>query len=237
MESTMSSRSSTSITHSVFERLRGELLSGGIRPGQKLKIQELVEQLGANQGAVREALSRLVSEGLVTAEPQKGFRARPITRAELLDLTYVRIGIEGQCLKRAIALGDLRWEASLMAIYHELSKMPEKTHDAGAHGAQVRMAEPWSQTHFRFHETLASACDSPWLLRLRAQLFAQADRYRRLSIPLQRAHRNLDAEHRELVEAAIARDADRACELIAEHFRKTTETLLGALDFDDDPPR
>ena len=229
-------RTSSSLTHEVYERLRDEVLSGGVRPGQKLKIHELVEQLGANQGAVREALSRLASEGLVTAEPQRGFRARPISRAELLDLTHVRIGIEGQCLVRAIAVGDARWEWELMAAYRELSKTPEKALVGDARHPQLRMTESWSQSHGRYHEALVGACDSPWLLRLRAQLFAQAERYRRLSVPLQHAKRNVNAEHRALLEAALARDTARACELMAAHFEKTTDILLNALAFDEDTP-
>jgi DNA-binding GntR family transcriptional regulator len=226
--------SGSSLTHIAYEKLRGEVLSGAIRPGQKLKIHELVDQLGANQGAVREALSRLASEGLVIAEPQKGFRACPITRAELLDLTRVRIEIESLCLKRAVELGDLRWESELMAAYHELSKTPEKAFGSGTALSQARMTESWSQVHSRYHEALIASCDSPWLRRLRAQLFAQAERYRRLSVPLQRTRRDTNAEHRAIMEAAIARDAAKAGELIATHFNKTTEILLKALEFDDE---
>jgi len=226
-----------SLTHTVYERMRSQVLSGLIRPGQKLKIQELIEQLDANQGAVREALSRLASEGLVEAEPQKGFRVRPISRAELLDLTQVRIDIEGQCLTRAIKAGDLRWESGVMAAYHLLSKTPEKAPDPDTRAPRLRMTESWSEIHGHYHEALASSCDSPWLLRLRAQLFAQAERYRRLSVPLESENRDVNAEHCAIMEAAISRDAKRTCELIGVHFNKTTETLLKALEFDDDLAR
>ncbi len=227
----------SSLTHAAYERLRDEVLSGAIRPGQKIKIQELVEQLGINQGAVREALSRLASGGLVTAEPQKGFRVRPISRAELLDLTHVRIGIEDQCLKRAIERGDLRWESALLATFHELSKTPEMVVEPDGQKPQVRMSESWSQIHSDFHEALVSSCDSPWLLRLRTQLFMQAERYRRLSVPLQRKQRDVNAEHRAILEAAISRDVRRASEQMALHFNNTTETLLQALEFDEDIDR
>ena len=223
-----------SLTHTVYERMRSQVLSGLIRPGQKLKIQELVEQMEANQGAVREALSRLASEGLVAAEPQKGFRVRPISRAELLDLTQVRIGIESQCLTRALKMGDLRWESGVMAAYHELSKTPEKARDPDTPAPRLRMNESWSESHGRYHEALTSACDSPWLMRLRAQLFAQAERYRRLSVPLDNENRDVNAEHRAIMEAAIARDDKRACELVTDHFNTTAETLLKALEFDED---
>jgi DNA-binding GntR family transcriptional regulator len=234
MNDTSSKPRGGSLTHAVYEAVRSQVLSGLIRPGQKLKIQDLMEQLEANKGAVREALSRLASEGLVIAEPQKGFRVRSISRAELLDLTQVRIGIESQCLSRALKLGDLRWESGVMAAYHELSKTPEKTIDPDTRAPRLRMNESWSEIHGRYHEALTSSCDSPWLMRLRAQLFAQAERYRRLSVPLESDSRDVNAEHRAIMEAAIARDAKCACELTARHFNKTTETLLQALEFDED---
>lgn len=219
----------TSLTQDAYERLRDYVLSSEIQPGQKLKINEMVERFGFSQGAIREALSRLTSDGLVLAEPQKGFRACPISAAELKDLTRVRIEIESLCLRRAIELGDLRWESELMAAYHALSKTPEKTTATG----DVRMTESWSQVHSRYHEALIAGCDSPWLLRIRAQLFAQAERYRRLSVPLQRTKRNTNDEHLRIMEAAIERNARLATALLATHFETTTQILLDALNLSD----
>jgi len=224
--------SGSSLTQGAYEKLRDDVLSGLVKPGQKLKIHELVDRLNVSQGAVREALSRLASEGLVVAEPQKGFRACPISAAELRDLTRVRIEIESLCVHRAIELGDVGWESRLIAAYHELSKTPEKAKQPDAPEGSVRMTESWSKVHGRFHEALISACDSPWLLRLRAQLFAQAERYRRLSVPLQKAERDTNSEHRAIMEAALDRNERLATALLATHFEKTTEILLKALDLD-----
>jgi DNA-binding GntR family transcriptional regulator len=222
-----------SLTQHAYENLRNDVLSCQIRPGQKLKINELTERLGVSQGAVREALSRLTSEGLVVAEPQKGFRASPVSAAELKDLTRVRIEIESLCLRRAIELGDLTWESDLLAAYHALSKTPEKTDG----GATVRMTESWSEVHRRYHERLIAACDSPWLLRIRAQLFAQAERYRRLSVPLQQSKRDTNAEHLRIMEAAIDRNARLATALLATHFETTTEILLRGLHLGEEEAR
>lgn len=218
-----------SLTQDAYEHLRDDVLSCQIRPGQKLKINELIERLGVSQGAVREALSRLTSEGLVVAEPQKGFRASPVSAAELKDLTRVRIEIESLCLQRAIEMGDLKWEADLLAAYHALSKTPEKTNAMET----VRMTESWAQVHGRYHETLIAACDSPWLLRIRAQLFAQAERYRRMSVTLQQVKRDTNQEHLNIMQAAIERNTRLATALLATHFETTTEILLSALQLDD----
>lgn len=211
----------SSLTHDAYERLRADLLACRLQPGARLRINELCQTLSVSLSAVREALSRLTSEGLVVAEPQRGFHAAPISAAELRDITGVRAQIEGLCLERAIAVGDVGWEAGLVAAFHRLSRTPEREA-----GDEQRMGEAWSTAHRAFHAALAGGCDSPWLLRLRDTLYAQSERYRRLSVPMADTPRDLGREHRELMEAALARDAVRAKVLMAEHLQRTTTVLL-----------
>ena len=212
---------SSSLTQDAYERLRADLLACRLQPGARLKINELCGTLQVSLSAVREALSRLTSEGLVVAEPQRGFRVAPISADELRDLTGVRTHIEGMCLERAIAAGDVNWESQLVAALHRLSRTPERQP-----GDPERMNEAWSAAHAAFHEALVAACDSPWLLRLRATLYAQSERYRRLSVPLAEVARDLNREHREIMEAVLARDAARAKEQMTKHLDLTTRVLL-----------
>ena len=88
------------------------------------------------------------------------------------------------------------------------------------------MSEAWSAAHDAFHEALASGCGSPWLLRLRRTLYDQSERYRRLSVPLGEATRDIAGEHRALMQAALARDATAAAALLARHLALTTQVLL-----------
>lgn len=211
----------SSLTQDAYERLRADLLACRLRPGARLRINDLCQALSVSLSAVREALSRLTSEGLVVAEPQRGFHAAPISAAELRDLTGVRTQIEGLCLERAIAAGDVGWEAELVAAYHRLSRTPER--EAG--DAQ-RMNEAWSATHAAFHAALVQGCDSPWLLRLRETLYAQSERYRRLSVSMAGVARDLGREHQDIMDAVLAHDAGRAKSLMAEHLERTTRVLL-----------
>ena len=222
---------SSSLTQDVYERLRADLLACRLQPGARLKIGDLCQTLSVSLSAVREALSRLTSEGLVVAEPQRGFRAAPISADELRDLTEVRIQIEGMCLERAIAAGDVSWESQLVAAFHRLSRTPEREP-----GDLARMNEAWSAAHAAYHEALVGACDSPWLLRLRGLLYAQSERYRRLSVPLAEVARDLDREHRDIMEAALARDARRAKALMAAHLELTARVLLEQSWPADAPP-
>ncbi len=211
----------SSLTQDAYQRLRADLLACRLQPGARIKINELCRTLSVSLSAVREALSRLTSEGLVVAEPQRGFRVAPISAEELRDLTAVRAQIEGMCLERAVAAGDVGWESQLVAAFHRLSRTPERDP-----GDPQRMDEAWSTAHAAFHEALVGACDSPWLLRLRGILYAQSERYRRLSVPLARIARDLNREHQGIMEAALAHDTERAKALMGQHLELTTRVLL-----------
>jgi DNA-binding GntR family transcriptional regulator len=214
---------SLSSTHETYEALRADVLSCRLRPGERLIIATLCERLDVSAGAVREALSRLTSEGLVTVVPQRGFRVSPISREDLLDLTKVRADIEVQCLSRSIACSDLKWESRLVAAHHELTRVPPRDRDDPS-----RVSEEFSRVHGRFHFALVSACGSPWLMRLRAILYDQSERYRRLSVPLGVSERDLPEEHRGIFEAALAHDTDRAVALTRKHLELTTEIILSS---------
>jgi GntR family carbon starvation induced transcriptional regulator len=92
----------------------------------------------------------------------------------------------------------------------------------------ARVSEVWADAHRRFHEALVAACDSPWLLRLREILFVQSERYRRVSVPLSRAGRDLHGEHKAIADATIARDSAKACAALRDHLQKTTRILIAS---------
>jgi DNA-binding GntR family transcriptional regulator len=219
------------LTQSAYERLRADILSCRVAPGSKLKIQDLCTRHAVSLGAIREALSRLTSEGLVIAEPQRGFRAAPISPADLKDLTRVRIEIDSLCLRKAVELGDVDWEARLVAAFHRLSRTPER-----AAGDPTRSSEEWAEAHSAFHTALVEGCGSPWLMRLHKQLYDQSERYRRLSVSVAPRRRNIGDEHQKILDAVLARDAEKAVRLLAGHLGATTEILLDA-DLEELPQR
>lgn len=205
----------------AYEKLRADLLSCRIAPGAPIKIKELSETLATNPIAIREALSRLSSEGLVVSEPQKGFRAAPISSEDLLDLTNVRIEIECMSLKSAMRNGGEDWEISIVGALHRLQRTklrdkqdPDRTSDA------------WAAAHTKFHSALADGCTSAVLKEIRQQLFARSERYRRLSVPLDMSSRSLNFEHDELAKLVLARDEERAITAMTKHLRLTTDILL-----------
>lgn len=212
---------SASRTQTAYEELRASVLACRLRPGQKILIADLCKAHDVSLGAVREALSRLTSEGLVIATPQRGFRVAPVSETDLTQLTDARIEIEQLCLRRSIAAGDLAWESRLVATFHELSNTPERV------ATDVRrLNDAWVATHARFHQALVDGCDNLWMLRLRSILYVQSERYRRLSVPLAQQDRDIDQEHQAILDAALARDVETACALLDRHLRTTTLILL-----------
>ncbi|NYT43559.1 GntR family transcriptional regulator [Pollutimonas thiosulfatoxidans] len=205
-----------SLTESVYFSVRDDILTYRLKPATKLNIASMAKARGVSLSAVREALARLTSDGFVVNEPQRGFRVASVSLADLLDLTERRVAIEGQCLLRSIQNGSLAWEGRVLASLHELSRTPVHL--------QNEFNPAWINTHVRFHATLVEACDSPWLMRIRELLFIHSERYRVLSIHLDRPH--LDAEHHHIAEAAIARDTERAVALLAEHVKLTAQIIL-----------
>lgn len=210
-----------SMTSMAYDSIRADILGGRFQADEKIKISDLVKDLGLSLGSVREALSRLGSEGLVVAETNKGYRIAKITEDELADLTRTRVLIESECLANAIRNGDLKWEANIVAAEFELSRLP--LHDP----ANTDRANPaWNAAHKRYHEALVAACDSPWMLRLREMLFVQAERYRVATLPYDRQSRDLEGEHRALAQATIGRDAPAALQILRDHLNKTRQILM-----------
>ena len=223
MSEAVSARS-RSLTQDVYERLRADILACRLVPGTKLRINELcVAMGGVSLGAVREALSRLAADGLAIAEPQRGFTVTPISPRDLEELTTARIEAESWCLRAAIGRGGARWETGIAASFQRLERTQEQTE-----GDPALLSDPWVAAHAAFHESLAAAADNSWLLRIRRQLYHQSERYRRLSVPALPVRRDVDGEHRAIMEAALARDVDTATAKLAEHLRLTTRILLMA---------
>ncbi len=213
--------SAKSLTTQAFEQLRADILLGQLRPAERLRITALSERYGTGATAIREALSRLVTDGLVESEDQRGFCVAAVSRAELLDLTQTRVDVEALALRQSLQRGDLDWESALLSAYHRLSRTVAPTTPA--------LHALWASVHRQFHEALIAGCGSPWLMRLCRLLYDKSERYRNLAEQRTTpATRDTVTEHRQLMDAAMARDADLAVRLLAAHFRETTQIILDA---------
>jgi len=213
-------RSQTSV---AYARLREDILAGRLQPGERLKIAEIAGALEVSPGAIREALSRLVPERLVVFRDQRGFMVAPLSIEDLEDLTDLRCEVEAIALRRSVLRGEVGWEGSVLAAAHRLRRTKIMT------SVDRSLNRDWVERHRAFHTALVSACGSPRLLDLHAQLYEQSERYRSLSFPvLGERERDRQSEHQALADAALERDADLLVELMVRHFRETTARIVKA---------
>lgn len=219
---------SENLTSSVYRQLRADIVACRLLPGERIRVNAISEELGVSLGAVREALSRLTSEGLVIAEPNKGFRASPLSVADLRDLVATRVQLEKICVRQSLEHGDLDWETRVIAALHRLCSL-----EPGAADNPSAVNEAWSDAHLGFHQTLVSACGSPWLLRFWSLSWAQSQRYGRLTLPIvieSHSGRDPDAEHRAIATAMLTRDSSRAQQLMTAHIENSAAVIFRAIE-------
>jgi DNA-binding GntR family transcriptional regulator len=208
------------LASAIFAQLRDDILSCRIRPGEKLIVSTISKRFDVSLAAVREALSRLVASGLVVAEDQRGFRASPLSLTDLMDLTNTRIEIECLALRRSIVGGDEAWRQNITLAWQSLQSIPRTlAHDRSRHN------QAWATMHGRFHAALVSACGLQWLLKFRATLYEQSERYRQMAVAIKPSGRDIDAEHRAIVEATLAGDVETATAELAKHIERTATAI------------
>jgi GntR family carbon starvation induced transcriptional regulator len=217
-------RSETERAHAL---LRAELLAGALAPGERLRPSALQARLDVGLTPIREALMRLAVEGLIVGATQRGFRVKDVSLAEFADLMETRREIERVCLTRAIERGDAAWEAAIVAAMHLLARTPLPRTPTDR-----TTAELWETRHRAFHFALVAACGSPWRLQFWQNLYDHAERYRKIRLlrhrePAARV-RAVNAEHQRIMEAALARDQQRATRLMDAHLL-TTERAVAAI--------
>ena len=207
-------------TEEVYDVLRSELLNGALAPGQKLRMVQLSDRFGVSQSVVREALTRLAEQDLLVASPQRGFRVRDLSVEDIAALTETRVQIESVALRLAIDRGDLQWETDVLAAHHLLDRTPFIQEDQ-------TINEAWSCRHREFHRVLLSGCSNARLEAIAQSLRDSSELYRRWYWVLTDDHqRDITAEHRQLKELVLARDADAATRLLTEHIERAPRQLI-----------
>lgn len=208
-----------SSTQRVYLALRNDIITGRIPPGERLKIDALKAGLDTGASPVREALSLLTSDQLVERLDQRGFRVAKTSRAQFQEILDLRCNLEELAARDSLARGDAAWEDQLVLAHHHMSQ---------AAGGE---AEVFESHHKRFHMALLAACQSPILLRFCSQLYDLNVRYRYLAGRSKGyGRRDVTAEHRAILDAAIKRDADSTCATLLDHYRKTGAFLADLID-------
>jgi GntR family carbon starvation induced transcriptional regulator len=206
----------------AYDRLRHDILHCVLQPGERLRLQQLADSYKFGIGSIREALYRLVGDGLVLSEEQRGFSVTPLTRESLVDLLRVRLLLEDYGIRESIRQGSVDWEVGIVSAYHRLAKHGHGKAD------DPRLIDPeWESCHVAFHRSLVAGCESPLLLQMYDAVYVKGDRYRHFYLTYIAGQRDHLREHKMLMEAALRRDAEETVRLMRIHLETTVQSLLG----------
>ena len=217
------SKQTSTVGVSTYERIKHDIIFGNLAPGSKLKLDGLKSRYAASVSTLRETLNRLASEGFVAAEEQRGFFVTPVSSEDLIEIANLRVLLECHALRQSIENGDAEWEGEVVAAHHKLHLMEKRMLDG-----DESEKERWKHYDWEFHLALIRACNSHNLLSLHATLFDKYLRYQMLVL----TYRGEVAarEHRAMFDAALARDADTAADVLERHILNGTEHALSALN-------
>lgn len=204
----------------AYLALRRDVVCGKLAPGERLRVEHLKDQYQVSSGTLREALSLLMSDALVTVEGQRGFRVAPMAIEDLEDLTRLRLHIEIDALRQSIRCGNAQWRTDLQRVYDEISALEQPI--------LAENRQRWEELNMHFHEALIAGCGSRWTLNMLRLLARHGERYRHHTMGLPDAARDVHAEHREIFELAMAGQEVRAALALEAHIRNTLDILQRA---------
>ncbi|WP_277594272.1 GntR family transcriptional regulator [Pseudomonas chlororaphis] len=204
------------VVQNVHAAIQQKLSQYEIRPAERINEVELSASLGVSRTPLREALNRLATEGLVSFVPNRGFYARNLEIAEIINLFEFRAGVEGIAIQAACA----------RATDEDIENLEQQW---GAVSQQVGRltAEEITAADEEFHMQLVSLARNPELSKCLANVNVRIRFVRQCAIEHPASREDTISEHAGIIAALRARDAKKARELIESHVKLTAEDALG----------
>ncbi len=215
-------KTGNTVGSSTYQRIKRDIIIGSLAPASKLKLDTLRERYSASMSTLRETLSRLSSEGFVSAEEQRGFFVTAVSQEDLIEIANLRVLLECHAARLSIQNGDTDWEGNLVAAHHKLHLIEQRMLEGDS-----SLKEDWKRYDWEFHLAMIEACGSSNLLTLHSSLYDKYLRYQMLVLTY-RGQEAVD-EHQAMFEAALARQADEAANILQIHIEKGLEHTLAAL--------
>lgn len=210
----------------VYQCLFREIMSGQLEPGVRLREQEISDRLGISRTPVREALNRLVMDGVLQSIPNAGVMIRKYKPDELKDLFSLRAAFESLAVRLACEKGfSDRSLSDVKKANERLEARLEKDDDPGCYSADVE-----------FHQKLIALANSSVISEAYAKSNISIVSWRRSDKTAGHLHRHRTAlrEHGEILAALEKRDAAKAAQLCERHildgYMRLVETLLKTVD-------
>jgi DNA-binding GntR family transcriptional regulator len=194
----------------VYQSLRGAIMRGELAPGQRLVIDEIARRLEVSAIPIREALQSLQAEGLVVSAPHVGATVASISQDEIQEVFAIMEGLETVAVRVAAARLTQEQGQALGTIVADMDRAVDR-----------REYERWAEMNGTLHRSIGEVAAMPLLREMTDRALSRWERLRRhyfqgVLVPrVEQAQR----EHRELLQALVARDPDEAERVVRAHNR------------------
>lgn len=208
---------------SAYSKIREDILASKFPPSHKLKVKELSGLYDIGVIPIREALSRLESEELVTHVGQTGFTVSQISKEDLRSLVETRILIESLALELSIKNFSNKWEEELVLAFHRLQRTDRVVEINGLR----TINRNWITYHHSFHLTLINNSGLPWLNKFCSELLDHSTKYGVfITVEYPNFPRKSAKEHKDLYDCVLAKDSESSKTLLKQHYHTSIEHIL-----------
>lgn len=199
----------------VFNTLRKAILTGELKPGERLMEIHLANQLGVSRTPIREAIRKLELEGLVIMIPRRGAEVAQITEKSLKDVLEVRRALDALCV-----------ELACDRISAEEQEQLKRTCDEFVRATETKDATIIAKADVAFHDIIVQATGNQRLIQLINNLSEQMYRYRFEYIKDEIRHDSLIEEHRIIYESIVKRDKKKAADTAKLHIDNQEKSII-----------
>jgi DNA-binding GntR family transcriptional regulator len=205
------------VSQLAVEALRHAIVTGSLRPGERVRQEEVAESLGVSIAPVREALAMLEQEGQVSYRPRRGYFVTELRIEDLEEIYELRRVLEGRAARRALPLLD----------NETLERIALAARDC-ADAAETDEVATELEANRRFHFALLESPDQPHTMRVIRLLWDSTEAYRALYYNSPEERRRAVDAHDRILAALRERAADELIEALDDH-RERALTVLRAI--------
>ncbi len=205
-----------SLAGQIARTLASQIVSGVLKPGARLRQDEVARAFHASHVPVREAFRRLDAQGLIVTEPRRGVRVATLDPADVVEVTEMRAALEA------------------LALRHALPKPQPSDIERAREALEVCAGQSdvtvWEAANRRFHDALTTPCALPRLLAAISDLHRVSARHLFATWQGLDWQPRSDDEHRSILSAIEDKHTERACRLLSDHILDAGRALAAALE-------
>jgi len=198
----------------AYAQLRDRLVTFAVKPGERMNESELATDLAMSRAPIREALNRLIADGLVSFEPGRGFFARRLSVSEMADLYAVRLDLETGALRRVLKSAETARLEEFAAKWR--SRLAE------AEGTDLDALVAADEA---FHLDLAAIDGNAPRLKMLQNVNDRIRYVRRVNLETDARRKSSFDEHARLIDAIVARQAEQAAATLATHLEQSADEM------------